>query len=244
MKNNLVKIYSLPLILLALVVFTQAYGEGQTNFAVSPTTIISTSAWFVAGTGMQRGVNVVEGNAGTNGLKCVLEIANDKKMLGLEPPVCRVCVIITNTNSFSSGWCWKSYDTNYLEIELLDSEGKPVERTTVGESYRYSPVNQQIEDSFEKFYRESSRRTVQGFIFMRFYPALPLSQFTIFSIPALFKLKQPGEYTLRVKMRLLERTPGNRMEKEFTFLPLPEVTTKILIRASDAPNKMIQKNGF
>jgi hypothetical protein len=207
-------------------VFIEVCGNGQIIGVKTPAAAKSNPSWFVANEIIQLG------ELGTNGLKCELTIRNSRDIVGRQPPVCFVSVLVTVTNDFRNP-CWRAYDTNYLEIELLDSSGKPVERTARGQNYRHFPTDQQFQDLFKEKYHQSHRLTVQGFGGAG--PSPGAHGFTVFSIPDIFQLKTPGEYTLHVKMRLLAIDLARPLGEKLKIIPLPDVTAKIQLESNDIP---------
>ena len=113
---------------------------------------------------------------------------------GQQPPVCAVSLLMKSTNIFKG---WREDPPTYLEIELLDSSEKPVERTEDGKTYEKLMSADHLQERIYKHldgYYSGHFRT-SGF--------LPNSSkinrtLTTFSIPQLFKIKHPGEYILRV----------------------------------------------
>lgn len=154
------------------------------------------------------------GKADTNGLFCEIWVQNSPRNKGQQPPVCEVSVKNTTANSFRN--CWKTSPTNFLRIDLLDSLGKPVKKTIAGKTYEAVLDLNQLKDAF------SSKRPNR---LAKIDPSG--THFASFSIPELFELKETGEYTLRVNMRLIQVWP------EFKTIWLPEVTAKIQLRSGD-----------
>ena len=205
-----------------LAFFVPACSKGQTTNITNANGSSNKIVWLAA----NEDLLVREGESDTNGLDCGLRITNDRAGIGLRTPTFEVLANSKATNYVPAYWA--HYPTNYLEIELLDSTGKPVKRTPAGELYKQFPSQEQVEEAFLKCYRYSHRRTVQGFTSIG-------CLFTRLSLPDLFELKQPGEYTLKVRMRLLERNLDKPLKSKFTITPLPEVTAKIQIRREDTP---------
>lgn len=169
-----------------------------------------------------------EGGISTNGLFCRLEIGSGPDGSNRKLPLCRVWVANTSINSFLK--CWKACPTNYLSIELFDSGGKPVEKSAAGRHYGASPnVKQLMELRKTLTSAKLSGRGGPRTIYVQIPPSSPGWEFASFSIAELFELKQAGEYSMRVQMRLI-REPS---KDQFTFTPLPEVIAKIQIRAAD-----------
>jgi hypothetical protein len=133
-----------------------------------------------------------------------------------------------STNHFE--WCWKGDKTNLMSIELLDSDGKPVEKTAEGLKYGKFLTEQQ----YEAFFKSGKRPA-----FLRGYAFIPSDAgvyhggygLDSFSIPELFKLTKPGEYTLRVQIRMGQMEfPEKKLKR--LIMP-PEGTAKIQIRSGD-----------
>ena len=171
--------------------------------------------------------NTYQGEFDTNGLASVLWIRNRSFLAeGEQPsPACLVSVINTSTNRFL--WCWKGAEPNYLKIELLNSEGKPVEKTAEGLKYGQFPTEQQLE-AFFKGGRKPVHLKGYAFILPRELGGYTLGSF---SIPELFKVTQPGEYTLRVQFRLAQREEKEKKLRRLIWPP--EVTAKIRIHPRD-----------
>lgn len=231
MINKRFNAYHTLIMLGVVVACFQACGKSETNSGGTTTTpasgasVTNKSAWRIDGEETHRG------DVGTNGLKCVLWMSDRPWYMGQQPPACKVCVITTTTNHFD--WCWKGYlgyTTNYLEIELMDFSGKPVQRTALGSNYTHFPSQPQVDASFTDYLK--GNRRMRHFTSLRFEPDLPLHQFTSFSIPELFQIKEAGEYTLRVHIRLLQKPNGRG--PGWTITPVPEVVIKIQIRSNES----------
>lgn len=220
-----IKTYLGGIALGAITFLVPGCGQGQTN---NPTVSTNKIVWVA--TNDERLVR--HGNSDTNGLNCALTIGNYQGGIGLATPTCIVDVYSTTTNRHDA--CWRHYPKNYLEIDLLDSSGNPVSRTTVGKGYEHFIDQKQVQAAFLKAYDRSHRSTVQGFGSVS---PMSVGQFATISLPELFDLKEPGEYTLKVRMRLLEIDLAKRREGKFTITPLPEVVAKIQIQKLDQPTR-------
>ncbi|MGH7988845.1 MAG: hypothetical protein ACREDS_01435, partial [Limisphaerales bacterium] len=151
--------------------------------------------------------------------------------VGQQHPVCIVSINDKSTNTFI---CWMAYPSSYLKIDLLDSAGKPVERTEEGKQYKMLLKQRQLEELIKK--RDEKHRSgltrTDGFTLVT--PKFD-ERFFSFGIPELFELKQPGEYTLKVQVRLIrrERVGWDSSNPKLQITWLPEVTAKIQIRSED-----------
>jgi hypothetical protein len=158
------------------------------------------------------------GQADTNGLACKVYFSGFALSPSQQPPVC--VVLVTNETTNTSHNYWRSFPTNYLKIELLDSSRNPTKKTPEGEKYEASITEGEL---VKIFY--SKRNWRSGIV--KIHPTE--TQFASFSIPELFEVKEAGEYTLHVQMRLIQVWP------EFKITWLPEATAEIQIQTNDKP---------
>jgi len=155
-----------------------------------------------------------QGQEDTNGLACKIDFSGFPLSPGQAPPVCVVYVTNTTTNIFRN--YWRSFPTNYLNVDLLDSSGKVVKKTAAGEKYTASISDPEL----EKIYH-SIRNWRSGSV--RIHSSD--TQFASFGVPDLFEPQAAGEYTLQVHMRLIQVWPQVKTRW------LPVVTAKIQIQS-------------
>ena len=209
----------------------QTDNSGKTNnikaVQKSPTTVKTT--W-------DTDEKMFQGDTDTNGLAAVLWIRNHPFFKDRESSIsCRVCLVNTSDDYFT--WCWTGDKTNYLKIELLDSEGRPVEKTKEGFKYGSFLTEQELQELFKKRWQHS--RIARDYLFISKTLGQHGYQLDSFGLPELFKLKKSGEYTFRVQMRLAQENKGKLQR----VIWLPEVTAKIQIRSGDILPENLPPNG-
>ena len=175
-----------------------ALGQAETNgFGRQTLSATNKLAWF---TDEKR----CEGEFDTNRLACVLWIVNHPSNESQQPPVCAISVNNKSTNVFN---CWKTIPASYLKIDLLDAKGAPVKRTVRGSEFGTPPDEKGIQELVIKRHEAWRSGQTRNEGFSRITPTYS-EQFAILSIPELFDLTQPGEYSLKIQMRLIQRVGG------------------------------------
>jgi hypothetical protein len=230
MTNTIIKTSLTGMVLGAIIVFSQTSSNGQTN-ETSQTVILTANN---SATNKQVWVTdekYYRGDADTNGFTCVLWVGNHTPYAGQQHPICIVSVNSKSTNTFI---CWKAYPSSYLKIDLLDSSGKPVEKTEKGKQYGTLPDQKQLAELIKKQDEEHRSGLTRTDGFNLITPKYD-ERFTSFGLPELFELKQPGEYTLKVQIRLIrrERVGWDSSNPKLKITWLPEVIAKIQIRSED-----------
>jgi len=160
----------------------------------------------------------------TNGLFCALQL--DRPVGAKERPVCYAYVVNQTTNFFRT--ILNLPREVLYQVELFDSEGKPVEKTPAGKQFTTWTQNQ-IED----WLREQLRARWHG----KFIMVLPVNYYQVgtFGIPEIFQLTRPGEYMLHLRMQLVEAKWDTSEKFHLQTKWLPEVVAKIQIRPDDIP---------
>ena len=110
---------------------------------------------------------------------------------------------------------------NLFAIELLDASGKPVGKTASGSQFGLPLTDKQVTDWYNKAMNHTNPRRSATLIAILPHNTLPVG---FFNIPEMFEIKEAGEYTLHVRMRLIKRS---------LFVWLPEATSKVQIRPED-----------
>lgn len=236
MKQPKIKACLTAMVFGVIVIFSQPYSKGETaaeSNGVSDTVSNSTPQilWIAD-------EKKYQGECDTNGLGVVLQIFNRSFVTaGKEmPPTCTISMINASTNFF--GWCWKGDKTNLMKIELTDSKGQPVEKTAEGLKYGNFLTEQQYEACFKGGKRPAQLRGYASIprhilISAHMFSAYDLDSF---SLPELFKITQPGEYTLRVQIRMGQM---DFPEKKLKRIIMPqEVSAKIQLQKILAPGKL------
>lgn len=163
------------------------------------------------------------------GVKCVLQMLSQEQYKGQKLPAFQISVAATKTNQL--GRVWTSYSTNYLEVDLLKPDGSSALRTSLGSNYVVFPTSQQVKTVFERAVRESRRDAFRSFRMIKAISSpdrTALIHITTFSLPELFNL-EVGEYTLKVRMRLLEEQVDKFGNVQFGTVVLPEVAARIQV---------------
>ena len=201
----------------AVGIFIQACGkggatsisQGATHTTNNPATGIR--AWLTEKANYQ-------GDYESNGLRCVIEVSKYPRHEHQVPPIAVVSFEMKSQRTIRS---WDGDPSTYLRIKLLDKDGRPVERTEEGKKFAellpLIPLTEQITERYRGW--TSGKYRTDGF-----YPGAPSSSF---SIPELFEVNQPGEYTLVVEMRLVEQVGMQGPNPSLRFMVLPEVSGKI-----------------
>lgn len=198
-----------------------------TSSAASPTAnegFITNSHGYRVDGDIQSMMDSWPKGAETNGIACALQISRNIYTKG--SPFCSVNIINTTTNNVL-GYLHLSIE-EISNIELFDPQGKPVIKTTVGKQF-YFRTDEQIKDILAKINPMTLRRKGSLVIHGLLYAQISNN----FSIPEAFQLRQPGEYTFHVSVRLVK----NEQDASGRFLTtlLPEVVTKVQIRPDDIP---------
>ena len=114
--------------------------------------------------------------------------------------------------------------TDLFSVDLFDISGKPVGKSQRGLQFGLPITGQQIADWFGKAMNRTNRYQRDAIHMICPHESL---QVGVFSIPDLFEIKQAGEYTLHVRMRLI-------MSGQY-YAWLPEATGQVRIRPEDIP---------
>ena len=141
-------------------------------------------------------------------------------------PVC--CVNLSNNrigdfarNKTNQDYFLNMPRENLFAIELLDASGKPVGKTATGSQFGLPLTDKQVTDWYDKALNPTNTSRHETFIYSFPHEAF---QIGFFSIPEMFEIKEAGEYTLHVRMRLIQRSQ---------LVWLPEATGKVVIRPED-----------
>jgi hypothetical protein len=159
----------------------------------------------------------------TNGFLCAISFA---LVFENGSPVFYVNLVNTTTN-YIRGILRIPFDGR-TEIELLDSNGKPVPKTDAGKRVGVWS-DRQIEDWFEKQIKKKQPRGIADILF-------PLSPATIsngISLPQLFQLKESGEYTLSYHLRMAQIKTDQSGKMGLNMFWMPGVNAKVQVRPED-----------
>lgn len=149
------------------------------------------------------GSNRIFGTPGTNGLEAILDVlkTNFWAANGETP---KIMVETVNFGANKISLCWLGCLECMLEINCFDSKGVPVERTELGERFKVFPPLNEIGVKF-RAYRKADIN-LRNFFTMnpQRIPDHSIYQVNAFSLPRLFKIRANGEYTLQVRLRLIQ----------------------------------------
>lgn len=182
--------------------------------------------------------------AGTN-VTCTLSVEQRFDSDVGSPPICYVRL----TNSADSTVQGLRLSSEKLfAINLVDTNGQPVKKTEYGKEFGQQLTQEECRK------RCGGRRYTGAWFFIPFYPNVQhWTDIGWFSLPKAFELTQAGEYTLHLRMRLIQTgvsdSSGTLRTNIFNWpylapksksiyfqsIWLPEVTAKIRIRPEDIP---------
>ena len=214
MKAKIIELMAGALLTSIVAVTGQTNQQIQTNDASYKAAVekFNKSNWFFYG-------------ASSNGLVCGLWITRERFNSAAPIPTCLVLVTNQTTNEFSFAYL-SMPATNLFSIEMFDSNGKPVVKTPLGKMFGLPLTQKQISDWFNDKHWQIIRHG-------RAWGIDPLSeeQTRSFSIPEAFEIKEAGEYTLHVHMRLIGNGPD--ASGQFPITWLPKAVAKVQIRPED-----------
>jgi hypothetical protein len=205
--------------------------ELATNAAVGATTITKRDP------SLQKMIDSWAKGAETNGIVCGISFTPS---FGKRSSVFYVNLINTTTN-FIRGLLRIPIDGR-ANIDLLDSEGKPVPKTDAGIKVGVW-TDQQIKDWFENNREKPwpfGHKESKGIADILF-PLWPVQIGAGISLPQLFQIKQAGEYTLHFQMRVAQTRVDTSGKIELNIFWLPEVVTKVQVSHEDItpPNLLL-----
>jgi hypothetical protein len=146
-------------------------------------------------------------------------------------PVCYVELknnraVISHYNNYKTNcdWFLDMPRENLFGIELFDSPGNSVTKNERGLQFGLPLTSEEITE-WRNRTMNPTNFPQHEFVMICPGESLPIG---FFGIPEMFLVKQPGEYTLHVRTRLIQGT-------QFTWLP--EATAKVQIRPEDIAPK-------
>jgi hypothetical protein len=218
----------LAVILVCIFAFRQSPVMSETN-KVAKDIVCLTNAPSTNGLIWVTDENHFRGKMATNGFVCDLWLRDDPFYQGQQSPVFAVSLINKTPNKYM---LWNGDPTTFLHIDLLDSTGRMVKRTAQGMPFGLLMNQKELEDKIKKRFGDwaSGRFRTEGFTFSSPDHSYPLATF---SLQELFTITKPGEYTLKVKMRSVQRMDANRLDANLIFTSIPEVIAPIQIRSAE-----------
>jgi hypothetical protein len=209
-------------------VTTAAKGVGATNnqrILVDPDIQDTVDSW-------------AKGAAATNGLVCAISVDS---AYWKGSPKFYVNVINTTTN-WIRGYLRLPFEA-FADIALLDSGGKPLPKTEAGKRVG-SWTDRQIEDWFNELRRKRSSLAVKSHSLTDVvFPLLSTQVSAGINLREMFLLKQAGEYTLHLRMRVAQTKLNAAGKIVLEIMWLPDVVAKVQVRPEDIPPESVLPAG-
>lgn len=163
-----------------------------------------------------------------------------------DAPVCWIDGWGDYTNTIE----WKFYlrmpATNLCTLALFDSKGQAVEKTAEGKMFGQPLTQEQtltwVHGAQKQFGGGFGNWHLHFTPVPRKPPISPTAGPIIFSLKPLFKVKEPGEYTLHLRLRLIQTKEDTSGKVYFPMVWLPEVVAKVQIRPEDIPQPDLPPN--
>jgi len=176
---------------------------------------------------MQGVINSWVKGSKINGLACAL--AFDRTTFNSGAPFCSVNVINTTSNTIA-GFLRLPLEA-VSHVELFDPLGSRVPPTLSGQRFSYWST-ERINEQLKKIDPTTMRR--KGYFGIRGLLYVQLG--SDFSITQAFQVKEPGEYTFHMSVRLVRSEQDQY--GQFLTTQLPEVVAKVQIQPQDIPSEI------
>ena len=164
-----------------------------------------------------------------------------------QAPICYVDGWGTYTNTIEwKGFLWMP-PTNLCRLKLFDSKGQPVEKTADGKMFDLPLTQEQIaawDRAAQK--KNGGNSSAWHLIFRPAHPGglnIPTAGPIVFTLQPLFKVTEPGEYTLHLRLRLIQTKEDSSGQVYFPMVWMPEVTAKVQICPEDISPENLLPNG-
>jgi hypothetical protein len=213
---------------IALALNSLVFGMYAGELAANAATTNRGAAWHgprvIVNPDMQDVVDSWFKGAATNGLVCAVEWY--RPIGGKDPlPMFIVDIINSTTNIILNGLNFPS--EALLKIELFDARGEPVPKKAAGQQF-----GKWTEKELDDWNDETRRTRSLG----RFLPLIGLEAIQVsggLSVPKLFQIRKPGEYTLHLRMRFIQSKVGTAGKVYLQTTWLPEVVSPVEIFPQD-----------
>ncbi len=178
--------------------------------------------------GIKAMIDTWQKGAPTNGMYCAIQLIRHREPPKLDP-VCYVNVV--NPTKGRLERCLYLPNEVLMQISLLDPQGKSVEKTAAGQQFTNWTVPQ-----MENWHKDRFQKLPRVRV-----PYLRLEPFSYLALPGLrpgelFQLQQPGQYTLHVRLQLVEnKTVDPKKNPQLKIITFPEVAAKVEILPQDIP---------
>ena len=183
----------------------------------------------------QAAIDRLPKGAPTNGLYCAVDFITHRRGNGLNSVL--YVYVVNPTSNLLEGYLFLPPEAS-LQLSLSDSQGKPIDKTTAGKQF-VPWTEQQMEASFTNRLRNLSQRAptrrISPFSHPQIYGDIRLNE--------LFQLTEPGEYTLHVRLLLVQdHNPDLFGKRQLESIPFPEVAAKVEILPQDIPRAIPVQN--
>jgi hypothetical protein len=176
---------------------------------------------------LQNAINSWAKGAETNGIVCGISFAPYTEK---ESPIFYVNLINQTTN-FVRGLLRMPLEA-YAHFDLLDAGGKSVPKTETGAKVG-TWTDQQVIHWCERLLKSAKgKKQPKGYSDILF-PLLPETVSSGISIPRMFQLKQPGDYTLHFRMCVVQAEVAPSREIDLKMFWMPEAVADVPIRPAD-----------
>lgn len=206
---------------------------GAFNLAAQPS-VLNMQSNQVTSISTNTNMTDIELEKITGKLHCILIIDSNTADTGAQPlaPKIPICYIYLKNDSKTDTIQFVSIhqinQTNLFDMELFDSQGRLIPKTVEGEKYGQLLT----QESLDEWYQKLIKSRPPGGKWLGTYSWIApeeTSMVGMFSIKDMFKISKVGEYTIHVRVRLIQVKRFSFGGYYFPSTWLAEVATKVQI---------------
>lgn len=236
------------LLLMTILVLTREF-VGTTDGQQLHTTSIETTSSTNANSNLSVPTSAVErfkrellefSNKGlaTNGLSCAVEFDRhvnvSRDRVKILPPIV-IAYILNATSNYARG-CLNLPEEALYQIDLIDRYGKQVEKTAIGKTFK--PWSEKhIQDWLDEQLRNRTRGA-----FFTIFPWMSNQIGGGVSLPKVFQLEYPGEYTVHLRMPVISFIRDALGHRIIETTELPEVVAVVQVFTEDITAAHLLRN--